>query len=56
MPAVNKDLLAKLHSPIIYILGDSSDIAYANGMDDFKRISHVPVAVNGGGVVGCSVL
>ena len=42
MPAVSKDLLAKLHSPIIYILGDSTDIAYANGMDDFKRIEKLP--------------
>jgi hypothetical protein len=40
-----KALLADLHFPTLYILGGPSDIAYANGMDDFARIEHVPVAV-----------
>jgi hypothetical protein len=40
-----KSELLKLHTPVLYILGGSTDIAYANGMDDFKRIEHVPVAV-----------
>lgn len=31
-----------LHSPIFYITGDKSDIAFENGMDDFKRITKVP--------------
>jgi acetyl esterase/lipase len=43
MPALTKDQLEKLHSPTIYILGGESDIAYNNGMDDFRRINHVPV-------------
>lgn len=43
MPALTKDHLAKLHTPTLYILGGEKDIAYANGMDDFKRINHVPV-------------
>src|SRR5690606_18403964 len=34
-----------LHTPVIYILGGEPDIAYANGMDDFRRINHVPVAM-----------
>jgi hypothetical protein len=42
MPNLTKDHLARLHTPIIYILGGETDIAYANGMDDFKRIDHVP--------------
>jgi hypothetical protein len=42
---VRKDVLQSLHTPAIYILGGPKDIAYANGMDDFKRIMHVPVAV-----------
>lgn len=42
MPALTKDHLAKLHTPVIYILGGEKDIAHNNGMDDFKRISHVP--------------
>ena len=43
MPALTKDYLEKLHSPIIYILGGERDIAYNNGMDDFRRINHLPV-------------
>jgi dienelactone hydrolase len=39
---VSKDLLDKLHTPTLYILGGETDIAYANGMDDFSRIKHVP--------------
>jgi len=42
---VRKDVLQTLHTPAIYILGGPTDIAYANGMDDFNRIAHVPVAV-----------
>src|SRR5262245_46074651 len=42
---VGKELLADLHTPTLYILGGSTDIAYANGMDDFARIAHVPIAV-----------
>jgi hypothetical protein len=43
MPGLTKDHLLKLHSPTLYLLGGEKDIAYANGMDDFKRIDHVPV-------------
>jgi hypothetical protein len=43
MPRLPKDHLAKLHSPVIYILGGEKDIAYKNGMDDVRRINHVPV-------------
>jgi len=45
MPALTKDYLKKVHTPIIYILGGESDIAYANGMDDYKQINHVPAFV-----------
>jgi len=45
MPALTKDHLAKLHTPTLYILGGEKDIAYNNGMDDFRRINHVPVFV-----------
>jgi hypothetical protein len=41
---ITKDALATIHTPTIYILGGETDIAYANGMDDFQRINHVPVA------------
>ncbi len=45
MPALTKDHLDKLHTPTLYLLGGETDIAYNNGMDDFKRINHVPVFV-----------
>ena len=40
---IGKDDLKRLHTPVAYILGGPTDIAYANGMDDFARIEHVPV-------------
>jgi len=40
---VSKATLKTLHTPIIYILGGTKDIAYNNGMDDFSRIDTVPV-------------
>lgn len=48
---VNKATLQTLRTPILYILGGPTDIAYQNGMDDFKRINQVPVmvAVNNAG-------
>lgn len=42
MPMPDKSKLKEIHTPVIYILGGESDIAYANGMDDFHRIDHVP--------------
>lgn len=47
MPMPGKKQLESVHGPIIYILGGKEDIAYQNGMDDFKRIQHVPaIAIN----------
>ncbi|WP_371432789.1 hypothetical protein [Novosphingobium sp.] len=40
---VTKDDLRKLHTPVAYILGGPTDIAYPNGTDDVNRIDHVPV-------------
>lgn len=45
MPAIEKEDLKKIHTPTLYLLGGESDIAYKNGMDDYKRINHVPVYV-----------
>jgi len=42
---ITKDILQRLHSPVIYINGGEKDIAYANGMDDFAKIDKVPVAI-----------
>lgn len=43
MPKLTKDYLEKLHTPTLYILGGESDIANKNGMDDVRRINHVPI-------------
>jgi hypothetical protein len=45
MPRLTKDHLSKLHTPVLYLLGGETDIAWKNGMDDFNRINHVPVFV-----------
>lgn len=45
MPALTKDHLAKLTKPVFYLLGGSQDMAYENGMDDFKRLEKIPVFV-----------
>jgi len=42
---VTKDMLEGFHTPVIYILGGPSDIAYPNGTDDFSRVNHVPIAL-----------
>ncbi len=42
---IDKGILEELHTPVIYILGGETDIAYENGMDDYARINHVPAAV-----------
>lgn len=41
----DKSLLQQLHTPILYVLGGETDIAYTAGMDDYAKISHVPAAV-----------
>jgi len=48
---LNKATLETLRIPVLYILGGPTDIAYENGMDDFRRINQVPVmvAVNNAG-------
>lgn len=43
MPDLTKESLKKIHTPTLYMLGGEKDIAYANGMDDYKKINHVPV-------------
>ena len=41
--AITKADLNRLHTPVAYILGGPTDVAYPNGMDDAARIDHVPV-------------
>jgi dienelactone hydrolase len=45
MPKVGKEVLAKLHSPTIYIIGGETDIAYPQAIDDYAKIDKVPVAI-----------
>ena len=42
---VPKSTVKTFHTPVLYILGGPTDVAYANGMEDFTLIDHVPVAV-----------
>jgi hypothetical protein len=43
--SVGKDVLQKLHTPVIYIIGGEKDIAYPQAIDDFAKIDKVPVAI-----------
>ena len=40
-----KDMLDRIHTPVIYILGGPTDIAYPNGTDDFARLNAVPAVL-----------
>lgn len=66
---VDKSLLNTVHTPILYVLGGKGDVAWPNGSDDYRRISHVPAALvdlplghggtfrteNGGAVAGIAL-
>ncbi len=41
----DKALLKTLHGSTLYVLGGPTDIAVANGTDDFGRIGHIPAAL-----------
>ena len=43
MVTMTKERLRELHGPVAYFLGGAGDVAYANAVDDFERIDHVPV-------------
>jgi dienelactone hydrolase len=45
LPTIGKDHLQKLHSPVLYIDGGESDMAYPNGEDDYARIDKVPIGI-----------
>jgi dienelactone hydrolase len=42
---VDKSMLLKLHTPVLYVLGGPTDVAWPNGTDDFARIAHVPAVL-----------
>jgi hypothetical protein len=39
---VDKSVLKTLHTPVIYLMGGKTDIAWPNGTDDFARIDKAP--------------
>ena len=41
--SASKESLKTLHSPIAYLIGCPTDVAYPNAEADFKRIEGVPV-------------
>lgn len=41
----DKALLNSLHGSVLYVLGGPTDIAAANGTDDFKRLGDLPAAL-----------
>jgi dienelactone hydrolase len=45
LPTIGKDHLQKLHSPVLYIDGGESDMAYPNGEDDYSKIDKVPIGI-----------
>lgn len=47
---ISKADLTRFHTPILYLNGGPEDIAYENGLDDFRRIESVPVAMLNNGV------
>ena len=42
--ALDKAALGNIRVPIIYILGGATDVAYANGSDDYARLTNVAAA------------
>lgn len=42
---LEKSALGSIHTPVLYLLGGPTDIAYANGVDDFQRINNVPAVM-----------
>jgi dienelactone hydrolase len=42
---IDKAALTRLHTPVLYVMGGPTDIAWANGSDDFDRIAAVPAVL-----------
>ena len=45
MADASKESLAKVHAPILYVVGGPEDVAYQNAQMDYGRIQHVPVTL-----------
>ena len=44
MNGCSKEKLTNFHGPVLYIIGDDEDVAYANAIKDYARIKKTPVA------------
>jgi dienelactone hydrolase len=42
---IAKSALTKLHTPVLYVMGGPTDIAWPNGNNDFDRIKAVPAMI-----------
>lgn len=45
MAEASKKSLKKLHGPILYLVGGTTDVAWQNAQMDYKAIKHVPVVL-----------
>lgn len=45
MAGASRASLTNVHGPILYVVGGPSDVAHANALKDYDRISHQPVAL-----------
>ena len=45
MAGASRESLRALHTPILYLVGGPSDVAYKNAQKDYDRIEHVPVVL-----------
>lgn len=45
MSGTSKAILASVHTPMFYLIGGKTDVAYLNAADDFKALNHVPVVM-----------
>ena len=48
----SKEGLLEVTVPIVYILGNETDVAYGNALSDFEYINHLPVAFCSDNLVG----
>lgn len=45
MNGVSKTSLASVHTPMFYMIGGKTDVAFLNAADDFAALNHVPVVM-----------
>ncbi len=45
MSGTSKQNLSSVHTPMFYLIGGKTDVAYLNAADDFAALNHVPVVM-----------